>query len=453
MNEEKKPDFIDSALEDAELIIYYATKGVVLEKIDLECLEALTQATIEVKKNRASGQEDEKRTANFFKQLSLMEHILYPVTPESIRTMGLMSIISCPGVDANSDPPYTFTKLKKTFGASPGLIVFFIFSLLIGLVITPYMFNLSLNGTLIVEKLDKAVKNRVTIKSEMADQMAKAKTPADLPDRMKGCQYSRKLEINTAILQALTQQLEDWNHTSFIQKFISFVRRQLKFHRNAEPSKQPTSDGNGQNAHESKGELSPTAGGAPAGCPSLSELLSEPIARSQMLDNLSNKNDGLLTLQTLNNCVLLLLFACCGAIAHILRKVTQEIQGHSFIGLKWTTGIRILLGTFSGFFMGYLAVNNDLANLLTLDSGSGASTPVQIPLLSPISLAFIGGYSVDIFFNILNRFIYALTNDEKYLPASELAKRKVDVAKLVNAKGEPTPMPSEAENGSGKSNQ
>jgi hypothetical protein len=127
----------------------------------------------------------------------------------------------------------------------------------------------------------------------------------------------------------------------------------------------------------------------------------------------------------------LLLFGFCGASAFILRKTIQSLQAHTFTGIRCTTWIRILLGTFCGFFLGYLGGNDDLLKMLTFENEVANSTPIDMSLVSPLTLAFIGGYSVDLLFSILNRFIYAVTSDERYLPASEIVRRKVDVSKFI----------------------
>ncbi|SPD74810.1 hypothetical protein PITCH_A350019 [uncultured Desulfobacterium sp.] len=73
---------------------------------------------------------------------------------------------------------------------------------------------------------------------------------------------------------------------------------------------------------------------------------------------------------------------------------------------------------------------NELINLFPSENCSTGSAPVDISLISPLTMAFIGGYSFDILLSIMNRFIFAVTNDERYLPASEIMKRKSDIRKI-----------------------
>jgi hypothetical protein len=143
------------------------------------------------------------------------------------------------------------------------------------------------------------------------------------------------------------------------------------------------------------------------------------------------KDGSLLILQTINNVMLPLLFGFCGAAAFILKKTIYAIQAHTFTGIQCTTWMRLLLGTFCGFFLGFLGSNNDLIQLLNYES-SVPGPKVNLSLVSPLTLAFIGGYSVDLLFGILNRFIYAVTNDDKYLSTSEIIKRKVDVNTFID---------------------
>jgi hypothetical protein len=153
-----------------------------------------------------------------------------------------------------------------------------------------------------------------------------------------------------------------------------------------------------------------------------------------MEKGLKIKNTGLLILQTINGTVLLLLFGFCGAAAFIMKITIQAIQTHTFTGIRCTTWLRIILGTFCDFFLGYLGGNNELLNLLTSDNGAPGGAPINISQVSSLTLAFIGGYSVDLLFSILNRFIYAITNDDRYLTASEIVRRKVDVSKFIGSK-------------------
>jgi hypothetical protein len=237
-----------------------------------------------------------------------------------------------------------------------------------------------------------------------------------------------RLEVNSAILQSLINQLDHWNRLIPGQWIVS-QDPDTKPEKKSPPNPQADDASAGKKpdaptlADKEKANTSPQAA---------HEYISETRRDPQGMEKgLKIKNTGLLILQTINGTVLLLLFGFCGAAAFIMKITIQAIQTHTFTGIRCTTWLRIILGTFCGFFLGYLGGNNELLNLLTSDNGAPGGAPINISQVSSLTLAFIGGYSVDLLFSILNRFIYAVTNDDRYLPASEIVRRKVDVGKFI----------------------
>ena len=502
-------ELIERSLEDADRMIYYVSKEKAEDKNDLKCLKKLVQATAQIREDQkqVSNEKAKEHLSDFFEQITLMSHIIYPVTAESLRVMddmGLWPILEGKGND-----------IHRKFCTWPWLKLIFLifFSILIGAFVTPKALHLSLEGAFIIEKLDAALKKRAELRIELIDaatnryfeamnssaldtgkdkttgsnedssdppgskdvakNQPKANESTNQPaessvtpknnsglnggdrnqiepkkqgdkDKLPGSKVDislykvieivRKVQFNGMMLRSLTGKLDEWNQLA--------LSRISKYNWPLSALNQTFTDkceecGTGK---EEKIKIPDEFKNIQGNCKGI-ENAGEKLLCMQIADmpdfnamkrNLAIKNNALIILQALNSCILLLLFGCCGAIAYVLRKTIQQIHNHTFTGIEWKEFFRIILGTFTGFFLGYLAVTTDLAKLLSDEGGAPGSPTNKILSVSPWVFAFIGGYSIDILFDILNRFIYALTNDEKYLPAAEQMKRKVDVSKLTD---------------------
>lgn len=93
--------------------------------------------------------------------------------------------------------------------------------------------------------------------------------------------------------------------------------------------------------------------------------------------------------------VLPLLYGLLGAFAFVMRRLSEEIKKLQFIEeLKINYNLRIHLGALSGLAIGWFLV------------------PEQISLsaLSPLALAFLAGYSVELLFTIMDRLVMKESN-------------------------------------------
>ena len=438
---------IDLALEDAERMLYFASKGKIHDETDLVSLKELARAMVRIrigKDKKAIGEED---LAHFYSQLSIMAHILYPVTSESLKVMEGMSKHSCKEDHGKPSILTCAGYIKSAACSSPMLMLLMTIIFVISLIITPWLFNYSTKGSNTISRLDATIKDRVAIKKELVDEVKSYSSKSTPPppqeegsDKNKSgiqriASLINRLEVKTAIFQSLLDQLDQWNKLIPGQWIVSVDQ-------DVEPEKKKATDPQVAGASEEKKPEYPSLAyndNVDTYLKAVHEYIFE--ARKdpkEMKKGLKVKNTGLLILQTINGTVLLLLFGFCGASAFIMKKTIQAIQTHTFTGIRCTTWLRILLGTFCGFFLGYLGSNNELLNLLTSDNGTPGSAPVNISQVSSLTLAFIGGYSVDLLFSILNRFIYAVTNDDRYLSASEIVRRKVDVSKFIGSKAPTT---------------
>ncbi len=464
---------INEALEDAERMLYFASKGKIDDKTDLDCLKELAKAMVRVRDAKDRQKISEDILSHFYSQLAIMSHILYPITSESLKVMEGMSRHSCTGENIKTTFWSCIKKTKSAACSSPMLMVFVIVVFIVSLLITPWIFSYSMKGADIISRLDATMKDRVKIKKELIEEVnlysleekkriqnfsrrqhvedlkqedkkqpagdpksedkkqpAGDQKPVDKLDILKITTLLNRYMVKGEIFHGLINQLDQWN------RWIP-GRWIVATESNAAPKDQE------QAALAKKSK--PEEGEDPNNTfISLLESLQHHLFKvredswdrerdSRMEKDFQIKNTGLLILQTINGTVLLLLFGFCGAAAFILKIVIQALQAHTFTGIRCTTWLRVLLGTFCGFFLGYLGSSNELLNLLTGDSEAVGGAPIKtISQVSALTLAFIGGYSVDLLFSILNRFIYAVTNDDRYLPASEIVRRKVDIRKFLD---------------------
>jgi hypothetical protein len=425
---------IKQAIADAERMIYFASQGKMDDQVDLLCLKNLAKATFKIKNSIKNGVINENDVSHFYSQLSIMAHILYPVTAESLMVMEAINLDSCMKETGNCTLWASVKHIKTAACSSPMLMLLMLLVFFIGVIATPYVFTYSMEGSNLIGRLDGALKDRISVKKEQleeerekgsdvkpdspqkpasGDGQSGTNTPSATSssgniDAQKGHSDRQRPDVKAAIIRSLRWLGQVIVHANALTSF-----------EDDQGEKEATSKENLQ-TQETKDQ------------PMKQGLRDTVEARTLVIEKrIKIKTTGLLILQGINGTLLLLLFGFCGATTFILRKTIQSLQAHTFTGIRCTTWIRILLGTFCGFFLGYLGGNDDLLKMLTFENEVANSTPIDMSLVSPLTLAFIGGYSVDLLFSILNRFIYAVTSDERYLPTSEIVRRKVDVSKFI----------------------
>lgn len=158
-----------------------------------------------------------------------------------------------------------------------------------------------------------------------------------------------------------------------------------------------------------------------------------------------------LTLQVLSNYLLVALFALLGGLTQALRSLSQLIQNVSLTDNDlYRVRTRVILGVISGVCMAWLYIISATSNG---DVGSHAplSAISFLGSFTPWAIAFISGYSVEIFFALLERVINIITSKINALdaPASPPQKQKEtdDTKELAAAKKappEPAPTPAPA---------
>ncbi len=122
-----------------------------------------------------------------------------------------------------------------------------------------------------------------------------------------------------------------------------------------------------------------------------------------------------LTLETISNYLLVTLFALLGAMTQALRRLAKQLSDVSLTEQSlYSIRTRIILGVISGVCMAWLMISSNAQ-----PANGEATTAIPLNAISflgafaPWALAFISGYSVEIFFSALERIISSITKQIK----------------------------------------
>ena len=123
-------------------------------------------------------------------------------------------------------------------------------------------------------------------------------------------------------------------------------------------------------------------------------------------------------LQALSAYVLPLLYGLLGAFAYVLRDIAREVRDVTFsVDSTIRYGLRLSLGLLSGIAVGLL---------LTPGSAEGGnavpSEVLDLKTLSPLALAFVAGYAVELIFAAMDRIVTAFTGDRTISARSRAAQ-------------------------------
>ena len=149
-----------------------------------------------------------------------------------------------------------------------------------------------------------------------------------------------------------------------------------------------------------------------------------------------------LALHVISNYYLVTLFALLGALTHALRHLSQKMVRVALTSNAVFRGMtRIILGVISGVCLAWLYI------ITSQSPGAANASAVAMPLdavalfgaFAPWALAFVSGYSVEIFFAALERFIDALTAKIRTRPKDQGDKP----AGPSQAAPQPAPKPTE----------
>ena len=152
-----------------------------------------------------------------------------------------------------------------------------------------------------------------------------------------------------------------------------------------------------------------------------------------------------LTLQVISNYYLVVLFALLGALTQALRSLSRQIQNVSLTANDlYRMRTRVILGVIAGVCMAWLYI------IATTPQGAPGDnrTPLDVINLlgafTPWAIAFISGYSVEIFFALLERVISIATDKIQGLDAAKLSGANapdVETTSKVPPAPAPTPTP------------
>ena len=139
------------------------------------------------------------------------------------------------------------------------------------------------------------------------------------------------------------------------------------------------------------------------------EFLDEILNKAKLLEEEQlGVEDALVnsksTLAILSQYVLPLLYGLLGALAYILRTLSKEIQDVTFTrGSEIRYSLRWPLGMLGGVTVGLFFDPADLSGFA---------------VITPLGLAFLAGYGVELLFTGLDRFVSAFTGEHGGRPKS-----------------------------------
>lgn len=114
--------------------------------------------------------------------------------------------------------------------------------------------------------------------------------------------------------------------------------------------------------------------------------------------------------------VLPLFYGLLGAFVYVLRTLTIEIKTLTYTKeSNISYRLRIQLGALAGLAIGWFTGPNASFSLDTFSSealSTFSSGGLSAQTLSPMALAFVAGYSVDVLFALMDRIIYAFSTKE-----------------------------------------
>ncbi len=135
----------------------------------------------------------------------------------------------------------------------------------------------------------------------------------------------------------------------------------------------------------------------------LDEQASKAISPNLMIQIDILLQEKKFVLQTIQTYILPLLYGLLGAYAYVLIQISKEIKLLTYVEpLKVSYRLRLQLGALSGLAVGWF---------INPDSSLTDSSSVFFEL-SPLTLAFVAGYSVDVLFALMDRLIFTFSSGE-----------------------------------------
>lgn len=119
-------------------------------------------------------------------------------------------------------------------------------------------------------------------------------------------------------------------------------------------------------------------------------------------ENLEALATAQIMLTALLKYLLPILYGLLGACAYIVRSLTNDIRDSTFsLGSKVRYQLRFYLGAVAGLSIAWFT-----------SDAKPAESAGMLQSLSPLALAFLAGYSVELLFSFLDRFVTAFSGPE-----------------------------------------
>jgi hypothetical protein len=371
-----RPDARAAALDDAKLLLHYAIK----QGVELE--DETTKTLIEIMSDIETKGWNPVSELTFWAAYAQLAKAARPVTAESLRSID----------HGSARPPRAITEVVLT-SVVTGVALALLLTLQIYWVI----------GSNIVTTIDRLISDvdRFQTQMQAADYqlfsitaISEAAQPAVVTDpsqpdqprpstnsapaadlqrefvRLK-LEYesnSRSFDQGRRILEANYALLNDWRNNS-LNFFGSNVDAQYA---------KPPEPIEGEESYE----------------------LKDRAERLKELSSTIALSDAKSTLQSMASYMLPLLYGLVGACAYVLRAVSRDMRDVVFYpGSPVHYRLRLLLGALSGIAIGWFF------------------TPEQLPSglkgIQPLALAFLAGYSVELLFAAMDRFISAFSGESR----------------------------------------
>jgi hypothetical protein len=145
----------------------------------------------------------------------------------------------------------------------------------------------------------------------------------------------------------------------------------------------------------------------PAGLPNLAQAAQDRTTLYQDIRYFAQNllDDESCCYGAITTCILPVLYALLGTCAYLLRTFEQEMSNRTFVPSE-ANSARFLIAAIGGAVVG-------LFNNFTMTQGAS---------LSPLALAFLVGYAVDVFFAFLEGLLQMFTRNASGSPAAAKAK-------------------------------
>jgi hypothetical protein len=371
--ERLNPDSRAAAVEDAKLLLHHVIKQ------GVELPEATTKILIEITTEIESKGWNAASELTFWGAYAELAKAARPVTAESLRALA----------SSNMKPPRAVTEVVLT-SIVTGIALALLLALQIYWVI----------GSNIVSTIDRLAAEGGRLKTQMLAAEYRRQLPSDQSFVISGEQQGAESNARPA-----PRQTGETPEAQFLRAQLDYESSSRMF----DESKRAL-DANYVLLNDWRSSqlnfLGSKENWGPRGAVPVPE---DPQARYEQeqafaaaveLGNTIALNEAKSTLQSMASYVLPLLYGLVGACAYVLRAISRDMRDVVFFaGSPVHYRLRLLLGALSGIAIGWFF------------------TPEQLPSglagIQPLALAFLAGYSVELLFAAMDRFISAFSGESR----------------------------------------